>query len=596
MGASSLLTPLRWLLLAGVAAGLALTACGPPRTGPVQDAAVGAAPVTPWFEDVTAEAGLIFAHRHGGSGRRYLVETMGSGGGFLDFDGDGWLDVYLLQGRPLPGFEAGDGGGEATGDFSSRLFRNRGDGTFEDVTAGSGAGDVGYAMGACFGDVDNDGRVDIYVTAFGPDRLLRNLGGGVFEDVTAAAGIDNPRWAASCAFADYDRDGCLDLYVTNYLDATLDNHVRCGSADIPQYCHPDVYAGVPDLLYRNRCDGSGSFEEVGAAAGVRVDDPQESKGLGVIWLDIDDDGLPDLYVANDSTRNFLFRNRGDGAFDEVGVVSGVAYNEHGRTEAGMGVAAGDLDGDGRPDLFVTNLDFETNTFYRNLGGGLFEDATVASGLAGPSITRVGFGVTALDADNDGDLDLFVANGHILDNIALVNPTLSFAQRDQFFENDGAGRFTEVPESTAGSWSAVATVGRAAAAGDVDNDGDLDLLVTACNGPARLLLNRVGEQGRWLGLRLLSRHGGRDAVGAQVRLVTDDGVQVAEVRAGSSYLSQDDPRLYFGLGEQRKVERAEIRWPEGDRQVIPADELPLGRVTVIQEPGGPGPATGEGARR
>ncbi len=404
-----------------------------------------------------------------------------------------------------------------------------------------------------------------------------------FEEVTEAAGIDNPLWAASCAFADYDRDGCLDLYVANYVDSTIENHVRCGPADLPQYCHPDVFAGLPHLLYRNRCDGTGSFDEVGASAGVRIDDPREGKGLGVVWLDYDDDGDPDLYVANDSTRNFLFRNEGDGTFAEVGVLAGVAYNEQGRTQAGMGVAAGDLDGDARLDLVVTNLDFETNTFYRNLGGGLFEDVTATSGLAGPSITKVGFGVVSFDADNDGDLDLFVANGHILDNIAEQNPSLSFAQPDQLFENDGRGRFAEVPAPAAGPWFEGAAVSRGAAAGDVDNDGDLDLLVTVCDGPARLLENRAGDGRSWVGLRLVSRHGGRDAVGARVRLTAGDLVRVAEVRAGSSYLSQEDPRLYFGLGGREAVDRVEIRWPEGETQVVSGSEVPLGRYTTLRQP-------------
>ncbi|MBP9145974.1 MAG: CRTAC1 family protein [Thermoanaerobaculia bacterium] len=559
---------------------LGFVACGGAGPGGGERAASADRAGVPWFEDATAESGVHFVHRHGGSGRRYLVETMGSGGGFLDIDGDGWLDLFLLQGAPLPGFDPTSA--DDAGAFSSRLFRNRGDGTFEDITEAAGVGDVGYAMGACFGDVDNDGRTDIHVTAFGPDRLLRNLGGGRFEEVTSRAGIDNPRWSAGCAFADYDRDGCLDLYVVNYLDSTVENHVRCGPADLPQYCHPDVFAGVPDLLYRNRCDGSGTFEEVGAAAGIRIDDPQEAKGLGVIWLDDDDDGDPDIYVTNDSTRNFLFRNRGDGTFEEVGVLAGVAFNEQGRTEAGMGIAGGDLDGDDRPDLVVTNLDFETNTFYRNLGDGLFEDATVASGLAGPSVTQVGFGVTAFDADNDSDLDLFVANGHILDNIAVKNPSLSFAQADQLFVNDGHARFTEVSPSDAGEWFERTAVSRGAAAGDLDNDGDLDLLVTVNNGPARLLRNREGEGRGWIGFRLLSRHGGRDAVGAVLRLFAGGVVRIQEVRAGSSYLSQEDPRLHFGLGGLDAIERIEIRWPEGETQTVEGSALATERVNVIRQ--------------
>jgi len=528
-----------------------------------------------WFEDVTEASALSFTHVDGGSGRRYMVETMGSGGGFLDFDSDGWLDVFLLQGAPLPGYRG-------AAPLANRLFRNLRDGTFEDVTTRSGLGDTGYAMGTCFGDIDNDGRVDVYVTAFGPDRLFRNRGDGRFEEITGAAGISNTLWGAGCAFADYDRDGFLDLFVVNYVDATIANHRRCGTSQLPMYCHPDVYAGVPDLLYRNR--GNGTFEEVGADAGIRIDDPNEAKGLGVLWLDYDDDGWLDAYVANDSTRNFLFRNQGDGTFQEVGATAGVAYDNLGRTQAGMGVSAGDVFGTGRMDIVVTNLDFEANTVYRNLGDGLFEDGTTGSGLAGASATQVGFGVSFLDADNDGDLDLVVANGHILDNIAAINPSLAYAQKDQLFANDGTGRFVEVPAVEAGRWFETPSVTRGLAAGDFDNDGSPDLLVTVSNGPAQLLRNVAGANGHWIDLRLVSRFGGREAVGARVRLVAGDLERVAEVRAGSSYLAQEDGRIHFGLGQRTRIDRLEIRWPEGDRQVVAGADVGIDRVVVIRQPG------------
>ncbi len=531
------------------------------------------------FTEIAADAGLDFRHVHGGSGERYMAETMGAGGGFLDADGDGRLDVYLVQSGPLPGFR------DPTPQ-PNRLYLGSGGGRFRDVTAGSGAGDSGYGMGACFGDVDNDGLTDVYVTNFGPDALLRNQGptpaGGVrFQDVTAAAGIDNPLWGMSCAFADYDRDGCLDLYVVNYVDFALDNHHRCGTRELPGYCHPDSYNGVPDLLYRNRCvAGEIAFEDVTAKAGVRNDDPDQSKGLGVLWTDVDDDGHPDLYVANDSTRNFLYRNLGDGRFRDESLLSGLAFNDQGRTEAGMGVAAGDVDGDGRLDLLVTNLDFETNTFYRALGAGMFEDATAQAGLAGPSLLKVGFGVALFDADLDADLDLMVANGHIIDNIALINSNLSYAQGDQLFENRG-GRFVEVSQA-AGAYFRAAGVSRGLAAGDVDDDGDLDVLITECDGPARLLRNELSAGRRWIGLELKSRHGGRVAVGARARLVAGDRIQIAEVRAGSSYLAQSDPRLHFGLGDRGTVDRLEIRWPEGQVQQIPGSRLRADAYNVIRQ--------------
>ncbi len=532
-----------------------------------------------WLVDVTRELGIDFVHAHGGHGERYMIETMAAGGGFFDFDRDGWLDLYLVQSGP-PTNEPSDE------KLTNRLFRNTGTG-FEDVTDSVGGGDTGYGMGVCFADVDNDGFTDLYVTNFGPDRLYRNLDGERLVDVTEASGIDNPLWGTSCAFADADRDGCLDLYVVNYVDFELTNHRRCQEGELHVYCHPDVYSGVPDLLYRNRCgDQAGTFEDVTAAAGVRVDDPAESKGLGVVWTDFDDDGDADLYVANDSTRNFLYRNDGSGPgdlrFHDVGTVSGSAFNDQGVTEAGMGTDAGDVDGDGTFDLFVANLDFETNTLYRNQGGRMFFDATAAAGLAAPSATLVGFGVNLFDLDNDGDLDLFVANGHILDNVDELNPSLSFGQRDGLFLNSGDGRFNPAPEM-AGSHFGKSLVGRGSAVGDIDNDGDLDLLITHCDQPPVLLENRLGDRVNGLLLELRSRYGGRDAVGAKVKMVTATHTMVEEIRSGSSYLSQGDLRLHFGLGAEITVERLEIRWPEGDVQQVPGSELRIPGVhRIVQE--------------
>ena len=567
----SSLVVLLWALLSG---------CG--QTGPSLDesSASSAAqdPETDWFVEVQASVGLDFEHVHGGSGERFLIESMGGGGGFLDFDGDGWLDIYFVQSGPLPGYP------DPT-PLPNQLFRNRGDGTFEDVTEASGAGDTGYGNGNCFGDIDNDGSVDIFVTNFGPDVMLVNRGDGTFEDVTLQSGIRSPGWSSSCAFADYDRDGWLDLYVVYYLDFTLRTHRRCGSRDIPLYCHPDIYPGAPDRLFRNR--GDGTFEDVSKAAGIQVLDPRESKGLGVVWTDTDNDGWIDLYVANDSTRNFLFRNRGDGTFDEIGTVSGTAFNEAGLTEAGMGIAVGDADGDGLQDLFVCHLDFETNTLYRNLGRNLFLDATATAGLGGPSLPYVCFGNEFLDLDLDGDLDLFAANGHILDNVAQHRPGSMYPQPNQLFRNRGTGRFDDV-SNAAGEHFQQAHVSRGTAAGDFDNDGDLDLLVLNCGEPPVLLRNDfgvsdAGAAGHWLQLRLLSRHGGRDAIGAQVRLVAGDLVRVAEVRAGSSYQSQGDTRLHFGLGTQNQIDRLEIRWPEGETEVIPGESLRVDRLEVLRQP-------------
>jgi hypothetical protein len=541
----------------------------------------------PTFREVQDAAGLRFRHRHGGTGNRYMPETMGAGGGWLDYDDDGLLDVYLVQGGHFPGAPVHDAETDSEFPPGNRLFRNRGDGTFEDVTAVAHAQSDGYAMGACFADVDNDGHIDIYVTQFGLDVLLRNRGDGTFEHATRTAGIAVDGWSTSCAFADVDQDGWLDLYVVRYVDFRLTNHRACGPVGLPQYCHPDVYSGVSDVLLHNR---GGMFEDVTAAAGLRVDDPNEAKGLGAIFLDFDDDGDPDLYVSNDSTRNFLYRNEGNGTFAEVGTLAGVAYNELGATEAGMGVAAGDVDGDARLDLFVTNLDFETNTLYRSVGAGLFEDATVGAGLGPPSLLQVGFGTALFDGDLDGDLDLYVANGHILDNVALRNPTQSFAQADQLYLNTGeGGTFADV-SSQAGEWFGKARVGRGAAPADYDDDGDIDLLISQNNDRAVLLHNDLDRttSGHWLGLRLRSRYGGRDAIGATARIVghTHQGEHhwIRQVHSGAGYLTQGDLRVQVGLGDDVTLERVEIRWPEGQEQTLPGDTLRMDEYQDIFQSG------------
>ncbi len=548
----------------------------PPASGaPARSSPAPASPEV-WFEDGTEASGIDFRHRHGGSGRRYMVETMGSGGGLVDLDGDGRLDVVLLQGQPLPGHPEVDSPDQDP--WTDRLWKNLGDGAFADVSSEAMAAEPGWSMGLCAGDVDEDGDPDVVITRFGPDRLLINDGGRL-RDATAGSGIAGDDWGTSCAFADYDRDGCLDLAVINYVDFSLDNHRECSEGGLPAYCHPDVYAGVPDRLYAGRCDGT--FEDVSAASGIAVEDPGESKGLGVLWTDFDDDGWIDLYVSNDSTRNFLWRNQGDGTFEDAGVAAGVAFNEEGVTEAGMGVDAGDVDGDGRLDLVVANLDLETNTLYRQFDAGFFEDATRPTGLAAPSHERVGFGVELFDADLDGDPDLYVANGHIIDNIAQMRSTAAFEQPDQLFENR-RGRFE--PVVRAGPWFAEARVSRSVAAGDLDGDGDQDLLITTCGGDAAVLFNRVADRrpAVILDLRLAS---GRSAVGARAVLLDDrGGRQVEEVRAGSGYLSQGGPRLVFGLADGAGAERLEIRWPDGSEQTIPGGAIPTAGEVLRLEHG------------
>jgi hypothetical protein len=546
---------------------------------PEADSPAGEAPATtgvddrPLFTEISAEAGLDFVHDRGTTGEWHMMETMGSGVALIDYDNDGWLDAYMLDGGPMPGFSDGE-------IRPNRLFRNRGDGTFEDVTEGSGLDDPGYSQGVCYGDIDNDGDGDVYLANFGPNALYRNRGDGTFEAITETAGVGDDRWGASCGFADYDGDGLLDLYLVNYVVYTQENLRTCGDRDNPTYCPPEVYPGDSDVLFRNL--GGGRFEDATAKAGILIDDPDQGPGLGIVWADLDNDGDLDIYVTNDMTANFLFRNRGDGTFEDLGLVAGAAFNEQGRPEAGMGVDVGDIDNDGWLDLLMAHNSFETNTLYYNLGGQLFEDRTTMTGIAGPSFQWVGFGINFIDFDNDGDLDIFVANGHIMDNIAHYKPSEVYEQADQLLENDGSGRFTDISPRI-GPYFEDHRVGRGTARGDIDNDGDIDLLVSNNNQRAVLLRNEGVAGGNWLGLHLLSRHGGRDAIGARATLEAGGATWLREVTGANSYYSQGDPRLHFGLGDRTAIDRLTIRWPDGTEEEIDPARVPLNRWTRLQEP-------------
>ena len=528
----------------------------------------------PGFVDVALDLGLAFTHVGGHSPEKYIVETTGSGGGFLDFDNDGWLDIYLVNGGNA---KAGPAAG-----VTNRLFRNRGDGAFSDVTRQAGVGDPSYGQGCAFGDYDNDGLVDIYVTNLGPNRLYRNNGDGTFTERGAEAGVAHPLWSTSAAFADYDQDGDLDLYVCNYLDFSLAQSRRCYVKDLPVYCYPHSYKGAPNVLYRNR--GDGRFEDVTSEADLR-EDPLYSKSLGVLWFDMDQDGDQDLYVANDTTGNYLFRNQGEGRFEDISLISGAAFSGAGISQAGMGVDAADLDGSGRFHLVVTNFSFQSNALYWNLGGGSFSDRSAASGLGGPSFLPLAFGVNFLDFDSDGRTDLFVANGHVFDNAPLINPSLHYRQANQLFRHEGGNRFVDV-SSRAGSYFSHENVSRGSATGDFNNDGRVDLLVTNVNGKVDLLENRTRGDHHWLKFRLQGRHCNRDAVGARVQVRAGKSRWTQEVRAGSSYLSQSDLRLHFGLGKHTQVESVQIRWPCGRRQEV--SPPPLDRIVNVSEDEKAGP--------
>jgi hypothetical protein len=547
--------------LALVTAAAMLRAQGPRGAKPVTSPLV--------FQDVAKAAGLAATHVNGASPDKYLVETMGSGAVFFDYDADGWVDVFLVDGGSLADTAV-------AARARHRLFRNSGGGKFADVTAASTITPSGYGQGACAGDVDNDGRVDLYVTSYGPNALYRNAGNAVFTDVTRTAGVGLGGWSTSCAFVDVDRDGDLDLFVTNYLDAPRANNRFCGdpARRIRVYCHPLNYKGLPNVLYRN--DGGGMFTDVSAAAGIA---PHIGNGLGVAVGDYDDDGLPDVFVANDAVPNFLFHNEGNGKFAEVGLLAGVSVARDGKPRAGMGTEFADYNGDGRLDLAVTNHEFETHSLFRNDGRGTFTDATVESGVAAPTLPYVGFGVAFLDADNNGAVDLAIANGHVIDNTATFRPGSTHAQRKLLLRNATGRRFQEVGRES-GTGFAADGVGRTLVAADVDNDGAVDLLVTNNGGAPELLRNASTGRGNAVIVRAVGTRSNRDGIGARVTVVAGGRSQAREVKSGSSYLGQGDLRVHVGLGDASRIDRIDVRWPTGPAQRI--DNPPVNHLLTIEE--------------
>ncbi|HEX5759330.1 MAG TPA: CRTAC1 family protein, partial [Thermoanaerobaculia bacterium] len=528
-------------------------------------------PTQDLFVDAASDTGLDFVHFNGMSGALYFPEMMGQGGALFDYDGDGDLDVYLVQGAMLgPGKTLADALPPPRGPLPprGRLYRNdlrvAADGTrtlrFTDVTAASGLEATGYGMGVATGDFDNDGRTDLFLANYGPDQLWRNQGDGTFRDVTARAGGSDPLWSVSAAFVDFDRDGWLDLYVANYVDFPLASNPACYAASSRRdYCGPADFPAAPDRLWRNRgADGAGEvrFEDVTLRAGIDLS--TAGPGLGVLAFDADRDGWPDLYVADDGAPNRLWMNRRDGTFRDEAPLAGAAVNRAGRAEGSMGIDAGDFDADGDEDLFIANLTGETNTLYVNDGAGLFEDRSVESGLAQGSLPFTAFGIAWLDYDNDGWLDVFIASGavRLQEAAARGGDPYPLKQTNQLYRNlgrDAAGRvrFAETT-AAAGAVFARQAVGRGAAFGDVDEDGDTDVLVCNNNGPVALLLNQAGSRAPWLGLRLLDRRG-RDALGARVE-VSRQGAPALWRRARSdgSYASANDPRVLVGLGAAARV--------------------------------------------
>ncbi|HZF12898.1 MAG TPA: CRTAC1 family protein [Thermoanaerobaculia bacterium] len=521
------------------------------------------------FREVASAWGIDFRHHHGGSGKHYMVETVGGGVVLFDYDGDGDLDVLFVDSGALPGYQ-----GEAP---KTRLFRNDGNGRFVDVTDRSGIKVKAYGMGGTAGDVDGDGNLDLYISAFGPDQLFHNNGDGTFTDVTAKAGLGDPRWSTAAAFADYDKDGHLDLYVANYVAFDVEHNRYCGNREkgIQGYCTPEAYEGETGILYHNR--GDGTFEDVTQKAGLGA---AKGAGLGAVWGDIDNDGWPDLYVANDRSPNFLFRNRGNGSFEDVSLTSGTGYSPQGLAEGSMGVDISDYDNDGLLDIVVANFELETDALYKNLGGGTFTDARYPSGIAEPSLLYLKFGIAFADLDQDGDLDLVVANGHVQDHPEAFNGVKPFAQKNQLFENLGNGRFREVTDSGVDA----ERVHRGLAVGDLDGDGDLDLVIAALNDKAEVWENLGGSaSGSSFEVDLQGTKSNGFGIGARLELEAGGKRQIREVKTGTSYLSQSALTAHFGLGksgDSRKADRLTIRWPSGKVQVW--KDLPVDRRFLAVE--------------
>jgi enediyne biosynthesis protein E4 len=564
--------PTRLLLAVFLAAGCAR----PPGPGPI---VANEPDGPPWFEDVTDRVGLTFRHHAGPTGSYFMPQVMGSGVALLDADNDGRLDILLLNNSPGTGAQ-------------HALFLQQPDGTFRDASAGSGLDVAGHGMGVAVGDFDNDGRADVYISQYGGGRLFRNLGGGRFEDVTAAAAVALPHWGTSCAFLDYDRDGWLDLVVVNYVD--YDPSQPCvaasGQAD---FCHPRQFPGTAARLFRNRALGAdgrwAGYVDVTAEAGLAG---ARGNGLGVACADFTGDGWPDIFVANDARPNHLWVNQHDGTFKEEAVARTVAHNAAGNVEANMGVVAADLAGAGRLDLFVTHLAEERHTLWRQDVPGRFRDETAASGLGNPRWRGTGFGTAAADFDHDGWLDLAVVNGRVTrsrltdgappaDLSAFWQP---YAERNQLFAGTGGGQFRDVsPDSPA--FAGRPGVYRGLAWGDLDNDGAMDLVVSAVEGPARVYRNVAPKKGHWVGVRALDPGRNRDALGAAVTVAAGGRTWLGLANPGQSYCSSGDPRVHFGLGPAAAVDEFRVDWPDGTREVFaggPADRY----VTLARGRGRP----------
>jgi hypothetical protein len=535
--------------------------------------------------DVAREAGVTAVTTYGGEKtNKYLLETTGTGVAMFDYDNDGWLDLFFVNGTTLEGFPA-------AAEPASHLYRNRGDGTFEDTTAKAGLALRGWGQGACAGDYDNDGYTDLYVTFWGQNRLFHNRRDGTFADVTERAGlVTSRRWGAGCAFIDFDRDGLLDLFAANYIDfdpstAPVPESGLCRYKGLPVACGPPGLTGGKNVLYRN--SGGGTFTDVSEKSGITKADG--TYGLGVSTLDFDGDGWTDLYVANDSNPSALYRNNRDGTFEDIAIAAGCAYSQDGKPQAGMGLAMGDYDRNGTIDIFKTNFAGDTSTLYSNTGDGTCEDRTFASGI-GINTRWLGWGVGFVDLDHDGWLDLFLVNGHVYPEVEQLRTEAGYRQRKVVYRSLRNGRFEDVTERHGGPL-VIPRAGRGAAFGDIDNDGDVDVAVNNVHDAPNLYRLDAPAAPAWTELTLVGTASNRSAIGARVRIVAGGATLLREVRGGGSYYSQNDFRVHAGLGEAARIDRVEVVWPSGAEEVW--RDVPVRRIVTLVEGKGDAVAKGSG---
>ena len=527
------------------------------------------------LKDVTKETGITFVHTDGSAGKRYIMEQMASGLALFDYDGDGDLDIYFLSGAPLDGSPAGEA-------HKNRLYRNDGGFKFTDVTDRAGVGHKGFALGVCVGDYDNDGHPDLYVNNYGPNVLYHNNGDGTFTDVTKRAGVEvGDHIGAGANFLDMDGDGYLDLFVASYVKFAPNLHVVHTTAGHPIYSGPRDYSPAPNFLFRNNRDGT--FTDVSRESGIGA---HLGKGMGTVCLDYDNDGDPDIIVANDEWANFLFRNDGKGKFDEVGLASGIAYDIEGSAQSSMGVSCGDYDNDGWIDVYMTSYQDELATLYKNRGDGSFEDVTRLTGAGSGTLPYVTWGNGLVDFDNDGHRDIFIVCGHVDDNVALHDDTTSYEAKCILLRNTGDGKFVNVSEAS-GDGLQVKRSGRGAAFGDLDGDGRVDVVILNSRREPTILRNVSPPGNHWVEIDLRGVKSNRLGIGARVKVVASDLTQVDEVHSGQGYQSHYGMRLHFGLGKRDRIDRIEVRWPGGGVDVI--ENVPVDRLLTITE--GSGSATG-----